>query len=214
MNKTVSHPNTFFYRTLIHILLIVLPGIGILQAQDSVKPETKWTFTSRFTVGGLSDRSDPPGYKVYSSMVFTAGLRYRIVSPISAEFILSTESREVDLINSENREISLGSIDYLAFVLVLQYHLPLEGRFHPYAGIGLNFNRYFEKSGVVNELGVPNSAGMTAQLGADVDLSSYMIFNIDIRANKMEIRLVDNGQELTRIKTDPASFSLGLGFRF
>lgn len=191
-------------------IMFILLTVGILRAQDM---ESRAVIT-RFTLSGTSDRSEPPGYKIYSSLAFSGGIRYYIIPPLAAELTIAVESREVDFEAENNREISLGSIDYLAFVLVLQYHLPLEGVLSPCGGLGINFNRYFEKSGAVNELGVPNSFGFTVQLGIDIDLSSVFFFTADVELNQMEVKLIDNGRELSRIMVHPASFSLGIGAKF
>ena len=183
-------------------------------AQTVPAGENLWTFTTRFTMTGTSHSSEPSGYKIYSSLPFTAGIRYQGYRPLAAELILSTESREVDQLTGSGEERSLGSIDYLAVAVLLQYHIPLGGRYHAYAGLGVNYNRNFEKSGTVNELGVPDSFGMTGQIGINVELSDIMLLGFDFRVNRMEARLIDNGRELTTIRIDPAALSLGLGFSF
>ena len=196
------------------LFFCLLSFIRSSAAQTIPEGEHLWTFTTRFTLNGTSHSSAPAGYKIYSSLPFTAGIRYQRYSPLAVEMILSTESREVDQLTDSGEERSLGSIDYLAIVILLQYHLPLSERFHAYAGLGINYNRYFEKSGTVNELGVPDSFGMSGQAGINFELNGYMLIGFDFRVNRMEARLIDNGQELAAIRIDPAALSLDLGFSF
>jgi outer membrane protein len=187
---------------------------GSLYAQDTINSAKNWTFNTRLSLSSISDVSAPKGYTVFSSFAVNAGIRYNFFDPVAAELIVSSESREIDFTDIDSKEISLGSIDYLSFVLLLQYHLKFKGNIHPYLGLGVNFNRYFEKSGIINELGVPNSLGLSAQVGIDVDIMPNTVLNLDLRVNQMETKLESIDETAVLLKINPAYLSLGMGFGF
>lgn len=51
------------------------------------------------------------------------------------------------------------------------------------------------------------------QLGADFDLSSYILLNVDLRSVAMETKIEDGGNDNIKLKINPFSIGIGLGFR-
>lgn len=97
----------------------------------------------------------------------------------------------------------LGHTKHLPPVLSLQYHLRPDQAFRPYAGIGLNYTKFFDEkttdslhqgiigtsnaalgtdySGGNTEMAIDDSFGIALQLGADVALNQAWFINFDLR---------------------------------
>jgi len=195
-------------------LFFILFAPGPVSAQEVPGSNKSWIFITRLAASSVSDESDPDGYKAYSSFTLNAVLRWNFIEPFAAELIINTESREVDVIDSEGHENSLGSIDMIPITLLLQYHPALGKNIHPYAGAGFNLTRFFEKSGLLNPQRLPNSTGMAFQLGVDFDLSSYLLLNLDIKSVAMKTRIEDSGNDDIKLKINPSTIGIGLGVRF
>lgn len=97
----------------------------------------------------------------------------------------------------------LGSTEHLPPTLSLQYHFRPGQTFRPYAGIGLNYTKFFDEkandtlhqgiigtsnaalgtdyAGGSTELSIDDSFGIALQLGADVALNDAWFVNFDLR---------------------------------
>lgn len=192
-------------------LLFLLTGAANAAAQEGAPP---WTFTSRIVATGSSDESDPPGYKVFSAITLEAGLRRTLSRLLAAELTVRTESREVDSLFPAGEDRRLGSLELLPLNLLLQLRLPTHGSVHPYAGAGVNLTVAWEKSGALDSTDMAGSVGPAVQLGADFDLSSRALLNVELTWNRLRADLENGGVRLTRLKMDPLALGFGVGFRF
>ncbi len=120
----------------------------------------------------------------------------------------------MDNTDPEGHETSLGLIDLIPVTLLLQWHPDLAKRIHPYLGVGFNVIRFFEKSGTLNAQRLANSTGLAFQVGADFDISSYAICNADIKSVAMTPNIEANGNNNIKLKINPFTIGIGLGFRF
>ena len=192
-------------------LLFLLTGAANAAAQEGAPP---WTFTTRIVATGSSDESDPPGYKVFSGITLEAGLRRTLSRLLAAELTVRTESREVDSLFPAGEDRRLGSLELLPLNLLLQFRLPTHGSVHPYAGAGVNLTVAWEKSGTLDSTDMAGSVGPVVQLGADFDLSSRALLNLELTWNRLRADLENGGVRLTRLKMDPLALGAGVGFRF
>jgi outer membrane protein len=172
-----------------------------------------WLFTTRILMTGSSDRSDPPGYQVYSAFTLEASLRRILGRSFAAELTIRTESREVDSLFPAGEDRRLGSLELLPLNLFLQFR-PRTGRVRPYAGAGVSATFAWEKSGVLDSTDMKGSVGPALQLGADFTLSSSIMLNTDLKWNRTRVDLTNGGTRLTDIRLDPVSVGIGVGFRF
>ena len=194
------------------IVLVLAPARAA--AQVTAFHTRPWIFTTRVLMTGSSDRSDPTGYKVYSTFALEAGLRRQLSRAFAAELTLRTESREIDSLFPSGADRRLGSIELLPIDLLLRYQLPTGGAWHPYAGAGVNLTVAWEKSGLLDSTDMSGSVGPAFQVGTDLDLSSLAVLNVDLKWNKMTATLENAGTRLTRIRIDPLTLGAGVGFRF
>jgi outer membrane protein len=198
---------------LLGICLTILPATDLF-AQNSDNNSHKWTYINRIIITGSSDQSDPKNYQVYSAFTLEAAIRKQINAAISAELNIKTESREVDFTDDTGAVTNLGSVELLPVNIILRYHLPLKSAFHPYIGAGGNFTVCWEKSGFLDNKDLTPSFGGAIQLGADIDLTSFILFNIDIKWNSMRTDIEENGRKIFSLKLDPINFGAGIGFQF
>jgi outer membrane protein W len=198
---------------LLGICPYILPATDLF-AQNSGNNSHQWTYINRIIVTGSSDQSDPKNYQVYSAFTLEASIRKQINSAFSAELNIKTESREVDFTDDTGVATNLGSVELLPVNIIMRYHLPFKGSFHPYIGAGGNFTICWEKSGFLDNKDLTPSFGAAIQLGADIDLTSFILFNIDIKWNSMRTNIEESGRKIVRLKLDPINFGAGIGFRF
>jgi outer membrane protein W len=149
-----------------------------------------------------------------STFTLEAGLRRSLASAFAAELSIRTESREVDSLVPAGEDRRLGSIELLPINLLVQYRLPTGGAVHPYGGAGVNLTVAWEKSGLLDSTDMAGSVGPAVQLGTDIDLASSALLNIDLKWNQMTATLENAGTPLAKIRLDPISLAIGVGFRF
>jgi len=199
---------------------VVLAGIlggaapTLVTAQAPGPEATPWSFTTRVLATGSSDESEPAGYKIYSAFTLEASLRRTFSRVVGAELTVRTESREVDSLVPAGEARRLGSLELLPASLLLQLRLPTGGKVHPYAGGGVNLTVAWEKSGALDSTDMAASVGPAVQVGTDWELSSRALLNLDLRWNTLTADLANGGTPLTKLKVDPVSIGVGVGFRF
>lgn len=102
----------------------------------------------------------------------------------------------------------LGSTKHLPPTLSLQYHFLPDQTFRPYAGVGLNYTKFFDEkttdslhqgiigtsnaalgtdyAGGSTDMTIDDSFGLALQLGADVALNDAWFLNFDLRWIEIE----------------------------
>ena len=193
---------------LVCITCLVTPRVAAQASSDRT-----WLFTTRVLMTGSSDRSDPPGYQVYSAFTLEASLRRMLGQSFAAELTIRTESREVDSLYPPGEDRRLGSLELLPLNLFVQYRRRA-GNVRPYAGAGVSATFAWEKSGALDSTDMKGSLGPALQLGADFVLSPNLVLNADLKWNRTRLDLTNGGAPLTDIRLDPVSLGLGLGFWF
>lgn len=117
----------------------------------------------------------------------------------------------------------VGSVKHLPPTVSLQYHFMPRATFQPYAGIGVNYTRFFsvDETGALDDLGVTldvdsSSFGLAAQVGFDYMLTDRWFLNVDLRwidiDTKAKIREVP--QIRGDVNIDPMVYGIHLGYRF
>jgi len=117
----------------------------------------------------------------------------------------------------------VGSVKHLPPTVSLQYHFLPSGTFQPYAGVGLNYTRFFsvDETGALDDLGVKldvdsSSFGAAAQIGFDYMITDRWFLNVDVRwidiDTKAKIKEVPEIRGDVNI--DPMVYGIHLGYRF
>jgi outer membrane protein len=132
---------------------------------------------------------------------------------LAAEIILGTTTHEV----VASVAGSIGSVSVLPPTLVLQYHFSPNANFRPYAGIGINYTIFYNKTGnTLSTLDLDDSFGFAAQVGADWMLTNRASINFDVKYVNIETEVSNNttGAKLFDLDINPWVIGLGVGYRF
>jgi outer membrane protein len=79
---------------------------------------------------------------------------------------------------------------------------------------GANLTVAWEKSGTLDSTDRAGSVGPAVQVGVDWELSSRALLNLDVRWNRLTAELENGGTPLAKLRIDPLSLGIGVGFRF
>jgi outer membrane protein len=123
--------------------------------------------------------------------------------------------------------VDIGSTKHLPPTVSLQYYPLGEGKFQPYAGIGLNYTTFFDSNtsatldGALEgntDISLKDSTGIALQLGADWQLNENWYLNaavwkIDIETNA-RIYVDDAHAASVDVKIDPLVFMIGAAYSF
>lgn len=139
-----------------------------------------------------------------------------------------THEASLDVVGVGN--VPLAEFDHLPPTFSFQYHFIPDGKFQPYAGLGLNYTTFFSidiDSGLADALGAAGSTidldlddsfGIAAQVGADIMMNDRWLFNVDVRYISIE---TDATLSVDGVADDPATldvnpwvYSLNIGYKF
>ena len=190
--------------------LLIVPSAVLAQNPGA---DAAWAFRARAIMTGVSDSSEPEGYKVYSALSMEVDVTRSVSRSFALAWTVGTESREVEQ-TAGGRKVNLGSIEVLPIGMLLQFRPHREGRFHPYVGGGVQFTVFWEKSGLLDSTDLTPEVSPVVQLGFDWDLSSRMVFNVDLRTARLKTDLKADGEKLATIALHPTTLGVGIGFRF
>lgn len=123
--------------------------------------------------------------------------------------------------------VDIGSTKHLPPTVSLQYYPLTQGKFHPYAGIGLNYTTFFDTNssstldGALNgntDISLKDSTGIALQLGADLQLNDNWYLNAAIWKIDIETtaRISVDGAHAASVDVaiDPLVFMLGAAYSF
>jgi OOP family OmpA-OmpF porin len=106
----------------------------------------------------------------------------------------------------------LGEVRHLPPTLSVQYHFNPDGRFRPYAGVGLNYTLLFGERPAA--LQVENSIGPAAQLGLDIGLNEKWFLNVSARYIDIDGDARLGSTSIGTVEVDPFIYGLHLGYKF
>ncbi|WP_226506255.1 OmpW family outer membrane protein [Pseudomonas sp. MWU16-30317] len=123
----------------------------------------------------------------------------------------------------------LADIKQLPPTLSLQYYpLDKDSRFQPYAGVGINYTKFYDedltserKAQGFSNLRMQDSVGFAGQIGADYMLTDSIMLNaavwyVDINTKATVDGPTALGAQETKVKVDvdPWVYMVGVGYRF
>ena len=150
---------------------------------------------------------------------------YFLTNNFAAELILATTPHDI---SGEGALAGLGEIAdtmVLPPTLSLQYHLNPNGRFRPYAGVGVNWTIFYSegaKDSLVTAIGatdvaIDDSVGVSYQIGFDYDLNDRFFFNADVKWIQIDTTATLTTGALVNtvdVDLDPVVAGVGFGMRF
>jgi outer membrane protein len=184
-----------------------------LRAQASGPMPPAWTFRTRAIMTGVSDSSEPAGYKVYSGIAAESEFTRVIDRHLEVVWTAGTHSREIELTPSGAGKRNLGSIEVLPVGVGLRYRFG-SGRFQPYAGAGVALTVFWEKSGELDSMDLTPEFGPTASVGFDYEISRAVFINADVRVSRLTTELKFGNARVATLALHPSTLGAGMGFRF
>jgi len=157
--------------------------------------------------------NDPLHVNVGNDTIPELDFTYMLTNNIGAELILGTSKHDLTAAGS-----NIGSVKVLPPTLTLQYHFNPEGQFRPYAGVGINYTRFYGfKDNTDLGLSIKkNSFGPALQVGVDMPLTKDVFLNLDMKKlwikTKVESSVV--GGNVGTLDINPLVTSVGLGMKF
>lgn len=201
------------------VAALTIPTVAAAQT-----PEQPWLVRTRaLYIVPTGSESDVLGAKVGPDLTFEVDISRRFGSIFAAELVLATAGHEVYIEDTEAGRVSLGSVNILPPSLVLQAHLPTNGKIKPYIGAGVNMTIFYNKTGVLetpslaglgDEAELSTSFGYVGQLGVDVAITPRAVFNIDAKYVKLNTDLSVDGNDVDTVDVNPILIGVGFGYRF
>lgn len=147
---------------------------------------------------------------------------YMVTNSIGIELLAATPFKH---------KVGLGPLGNIAEAkhlppsLMVQYYLFEDSAFRPYAGIGVNYTRFFSEEFYSNakaiglhDLKLSDSWGFAAQMGMDYTLANNIIINASVwwMDISTDVKFKDDKGKQQKYKTDldPWSVMLGVGYNF
>ncbi|WP_269531949.1 OmpW family protein [Chitinimonas sp. BJYL2] len=138
---------------------------------------------------------------------------YMLSDQLGAELILGTARHKVTANGA-----SLGKVSHLPPTLTLQYHFAPNADIRPYAGVGVNYTRFYNadlKAGAADLAVDKNSFGGSLQLGADFAINQDWYVNVDVKKIYIKTDVsVAGGAKLGTLKVNPVVWGVGVGTKF
>lgn len=207
----------------------ILVRVGVTQ----VAPDDS---SSNILVGG-ADFSLPTlgtvgGVAVDHNSQLGLNIAYFVTDHWNVEVLAATPfSHDIDLGNGVN----LGSTKHLPPTVTANYFFAdPAAKFQPYIGVGFNYTVFFDEEfnsatadfitedtggAVVSDLSLDASFGLSAQIGADYQISDDLYINASVRYIDIatEASFDVNGDALGKIATveiNPMVYTVSLGYKF
>lgn len=156
------------------------------------------------TTGALSTMSISVDKQVVPELDFT----YMLTGNVGAELILGTARHEV-----KAGAASLGKVNHLPPTLTLQYHFAPEANVRPYAGVGVNYTRFYNIS--LPGLNIDkNSFGLSFQAGTDIAINKDWYVNLDVKKIYIKTDVSAGSANLGTLKINPLVWGVGFGTKF
>jgi outer membrane protein len=164
--------------------------------------------------------------KVGNSVMPEVDVTYMASPHFGVELIAATTKHDASGVSGTTGTLGkLASTWVLPPTLTAQYHFAPRAAVRPYVGAGLNYTIFWNEKassslqGAVGPTSVhmKDSFGWAAQAGVDVDLSSKVFLNLDVKYIDIDttarLSTTAAGVQRVRLNLDPLVVGVGLGFR-
>lgn len=213
-------------------LFELIVAAALLFGAASAHAEQSWIVRGRLLHVAPNDKSGEvstlPGSSVSVDDDTTLELdfTYMYTPTVGIEFIFGTSRHDL---RGEGSIAALGKIAEartLPPVVTVQYHFAPGGLVRPYAGIGLNYTRFYDEKTTAaldaalgpTKIELDSSTGLVGQVGVDIPVGDGRWFvNFDAKYISMDTtaRLNSSGTVRTvDVDIDPWFLGFGIGTRF
>lgn len=187
--------------------LSTLAGAAVAQSQGDM--------TIGFGVGGVLPKSNNgilAGLRAEADNdlrpIFT--FEYFIRDNIGIELLAATPF-EHDI---ELGGVQAATIKHLPPTLSLNYHVPTQGAFKPFFGVGINYTTFFEERTPLGTLTLDDSWGIALQAGADYQITDQGALRLPVRWMDIDSDVHLNGAPIGTANIDPMVVGLSYVHKF
>jgi len=189
---------------------------GLLMTSQAFADDDSWLVRARVidvapqvsTSGTLSSLGIGVDKQVVPELDFT----YMFTKNIGTELILGTARHQVT-----SNGTSLGHVSHLPPTLTLQYHFAPDATVRPYAGVGVNYTRFYDAHlNAGGPLSIDNNSfGASLQIGTDVMVNKDWFVNVDLKKLyiKTDVKTA-GGTDLGNLRVNPLVWGIGVGTHF
>lgn len=150
---------------------------------------------------------------------------YFVTRNLGIEAILGTSQHDINAGGSIAGLGKIAEVRTLPPTFTLQYHFKPDASVRPYAGIGVNYTKFYDEeasSSLQSALGptsvdLDDSWGLSAQIGVDVDVNRDWFVNFDAKYISIDTTAnLNSGGTIRKVDVDinPWFLGVGIGRRF
>jgi outer membrane protein len=170
------------------------------------------------------------GANVNDDTTIELDFTYMLSKNLGVELILGSSEHDANATGATLTGLGLGKLfdaRTLPPTLTLQYHFMPDAAIQPYAGIGVNYTIFFDKEATGSaeailgktSVDIDDSYGLSAQIGADIDIGNNWFVNLDVKYIDMDTEVTLKtagafGKLKVDVDIDPWIFGIGIGTRF
>lgn len=144
----------------------------------------------------------------------TASLEYFLTPNWSLEALAALPFRHAVRLDG----VEAARTKYLPPVVGVQYHFAPTRTVSPFAGVGLNYTRFFDTRGrgplAGANIRIDDTWNPTLHAGIDVRVSPRWLLTADVRWLHLEPTVRVNGVKVGTADPDPLIFGISAGYRF
>lgn len=162
---------------------------------------------------------------VESDTTLELDFTYFVTRNLGVELILGSSQHDLEGRGSIAALGKIADVRTLPPTVTLQYHFRPGAQVSPYAGIGVNYTKFYDQeasSSLESALGPTNvdldsSWGLSGQLGVDISFHRNWFLNLDVKYIRMDTTAeLDSGGVVRKVGVDidPWFIGVGVGRRF
>lgn len=107
-----------------------------------------------------------------------------------------------------------ATVKHLPPTLSVNYHFPVQGKFKPFVGAGINYTTFFEESSPLGKVSLDDSFGVAVQAGADYMISDRGALRFNVRWIDIDTDVKVGGVSAGTAKIDPIVIGMSYVHRF
>ena len=195
--------------------LFIFAGLlGAVPAAAQAHDQGDWLL--RFGITYVEPKSNNSELvSVDGAASFTPNIAYMLTQNWSLELLAAWPfEHDIDLVGGPR----VASTKHLPPTFTVNYHFLPGAGFQPYVGAGFNYTLFFDEKTVGplagTDLDLDSSWGLSAQVGADINLGEKWLLNLNVRWIDIDTDAKLDGAPLGTVEIDPVVYSANLGFRF
>ena len=167
------------------------------------------------SVSGIAGSS----VSVDSATTVELDFTYFITQKLGVELVLGTSQHDISGNGSIGGLGKITEIRTLPPTVTLQYHFQPDASIRPYAGLGVNYTRFYDEkatSSLVGALGPTNvdlssSWGFSGQLGVDIAFKEDWFVNFDVKYIRMDTdATLNSGGVVRKVGVDIDPWFIGV----